>query len=54
MLHHVLVWEKALAEAVYVPRPGGLLIGYDLLDTPALRFLHLGGGHDTRLLGLRR
>jgi ubiquinone/menaquinone biosynthesis C-methylase UbiE len=50
MLHHVLAWEKALAEAVRVLRPGGLLLGYDLLDTPALRLVHLGGGHGTRLL----
>src|SRR5918999_810087 len=32
MLHHVLAWERALAEAVRVLRPGGALIGYDLLD----------------------
>ncbi len=50
MLHHVLAWETALAEAVRVLRPGGLLIGYDLLDTPALRLVHLGGGPGTRLL----
>jgi ubiquinone/menaquinone biosynthesis C-methylase UbiE len=50
MLHHVLAWEKALAETVRLLRPGGLLTGYDLLDTPALRLLHLGGGHQTRLL----
>jgi ubiquinone/menaquinone biosynthesis C-methylase UbiE len=48
MLHHVLAWEKALAEAVRVLRPGGRLVGYDLLDTPPIRLLHLG--HDTRLL----
>ena len=37
MLHHVVDWERALAEAVRVVRPGGLLIGYDLLSTPLLR-----------------
>ncbi len=50
MLHHVVAWEKALAEAVRVLRPGGRLIGYDLLDTALIRLLHFGSGHDTRLL----
>lgn len=50
MLHHVVAWEKALAEAVRVLCPGGLLIGYDLLDTAPVRLLHFGGGHDVRLL----
>ena len=31
MLHHVVAWEKALAEAVRVLRPGGRLIGYEVL-----------------------
>jgi ubiquinone/menaquinone biosynthesis C-methylase UbiE len=51
MLHHVLAWEKALAEVVRVLRPGGLLLGYDLLDTAPVRLLRFGVGHDTRLLG---
>jgi ubiquinone/menaquinone biosynthesis C-methylase UbiE len=42
MLHHVIEWDKALAEAVRVLRPGGRLIGYDMLDTPPIRFMHLG------------
>ncbi len=50
MLHHVVAWEKALAEAVRVLCPGGLLLGYDLLDTAPVRLLHFGEGHDTRLL----
>ncbi len=50
MLHHVLAWEKALAEAVRVLRPGGRLIGYDLLDALPIRLLHAGGRYDTRLL----
>ena len=40
MLHHVGRWETALSEAVRVLRPGGRLVGYDLLDTRASRFLH--------------
>ena len=49
-LHHVVAWEKALTEAIRVLRPGGRLIGYDLLDTALVRLLHFGSGHDTRLL----
>ena len=44
MLHHVMAWEEAPAEAVQVLRPGELLFGYDLLDTVPGRVLHLGGG----------
>lgn len=50
MLHHTVAWEKALAEAVRVLRPGGRLIGYDLLDGIVIRLMHFGEGHQTRLL----
>jgi SAM-dependent methyltransferase len=50
MLHHVVAWEKALAEAVRVLRPGGLLTGYDMLDSPLSRLLHIGRGHDIRMV----
>ena len=50
MLHHVIAWEKALAEAVRVLRPGGRLVGYDLLDTAPVRLLHFGGQHETKML----
>ncbi|HVU74561.1 MAG TPA: class I SAM-dependent methyltransferase [Mycobacteriales bacterium] len=40
MLHHVVDWSDALAEAVRVLRPGGRLLGYDLLATPPWRALH--------------
>ena len=32
VLHHVGAWEKALAEAARVLRPGGALLAVDLLD----------------------
>lgn len=40
MLHHTVEWEAALAEAVRVTRPGGHVVGYDLLSTAPLRALH--------------
>ncbi len=40
MLNHTVEWEKALAEAVRVARPGGEVVGYDLLSTAPLRLLH--------------
>jgi ubiquinone/menaquinone biosynthesis C-methylase UbiE len=50
MLHHVLAWERALAEAVRVLRPGGALIGYDLLDSPPNRLVHRIDGSRNRLM----
>lgn len=40
MLHHVIQWQSALAEAGRVLRGGGLLIGYDLTDTRLARWTH--------------
>jgi len=60
MLHHVIEWDKALAEAVRVLRPGGRLLGYDMLNSVPIRLIHCGE-RDTSLLraaqlqaGLRR
>ncbi len=50
MLHHVIRWEMALAEAVRVIRPGGWLTGYDILDTPVMRLLHLAEGGQVRMM----
>ena len=40
MLHHTIAWERVLADAVRVLRPGGLLAGYDLPDSRRSRFIH--------------
>lgn len=40
MLHHVIGWERALAESVRVLRPGGLVAGYDLVQSLPARALH--------------
>lgn len=50
MLHHTLDWEKALAEAVRVTRPGGHIVGYDLLNTAPLRVLHQAEGARVRMM----
>ena len=51
MLHHTVSWEKALREAVRVLRPGGWLIGYDLVATGPLRRLHRSHD-DHRMIGV--
>ena len=52
MLHHTIEWEKALAEAVRVTRPGGEVVGYDLLNTAPLRALHQAEGARSRMMRL--
>jgi ubiquinone/menaquinone biosynthesis C-methylase UbiE len=50
MLHHTIEWEKALAEAVRVVRPGGHVVAYDLLSTAPLRALHQAQGARFRMM----
>jgi SAM-dependent methyltransferase len=40
MLHHVVAWPSALAEAARVLRPGGRFVGYDAADTLLARVVH--------------
>lgn len=40
MLHHVIAWPEALAEAARVLRLGGIFVGYDITDTRAARITH--------------
>jgi SAM-dependent methyltransferase len=56
MLHHVIHWETALGEAIRVLRPGGVLVGYDLVASRPARWLHQAEGARHRLMapgGLR-
>src|ERR1700761_7231724 len=50
MLHHVIEWDKALAEAVRVLRPGGKLVGYDIANTAPARLMRVGERQGTTLL----
>ena len=50
MLHHVGDWQRAVAEAVRVLRPGGYFVGYDALEGPLTRLLHVGEGENVRMM----
>jgi ubiquinone/menaquinone biosynthesis C-methylase UbiE len=49
MLHHVIDWERTLSEAARVLRPGGMLFGYDLVDSWPAETLHRLDGSPHRL-----
>ena len=49
MLHHTLRWEEALGEAARVLRPGGVLIGYDVVRSGPARVFHRLGRSPHRL-----
>jgi ubiquinone/menaquinone biosynthesis C-methylase UbiE len=40
MLHHIIDWERAVAEVTRVLRPGGTFVGYDLVRTPLASLFH--------------
>lgn len=50
MLHHVIAWKEALAEAMRVLRPGGIFIGYDLTGTRIARLVHRVDGSPHRIV----
>jgi ubiquinone/menaquinone biosynthesis C-methylase UbiE len=50
MLHHVIDWEAAVTEAIRVLRPGGVLVGYDLVASRPARWLHQAESARHRLM----
>jgi ubiquinone/menaquinone biosynthesis C-methylase UbiE len=52
MLHHVIDWEDALAEVHRVLRPGGSLVGYDMVRSRAGRLVHVVDRSPHRLMSV--
>jgi ubiquinone/menaquinone biosynthesis C-methylase UbiE len=50
MLHHIVDWERAVAEVARVLRPGGIFVGYDLTRTPPASLFHRVDGSPHRLI----
>lgn len=50
MLHHIIDWERTVAEVARVLRPNGVFVGYDLVRTPLATLLHRLDGSPHRLL----
>jgi ubiquinone/menaquinone biosynthesis C-methylase UbiE len=50
MLHHIIDWERAVAETARVLRPGGIFVGYDLVRTALASLFHRLDGSPHRLV----
>jgi ubiquinone/menaquinone biosynthesis C-methylase UbiE len=50
MLHHIVDWERAIAEVARVLRHGGVFVGYDLVRTPLASMFHRLDGSPHRLI----
>jgi ubiquinone/menaquinone biosynthesis C-methylase UbiE len=50
MLHHVVDWERAVAEAVRVLRPGGHFVGYDLVHAAPRQHKHRAEHGSVRMM----
>jgi ubiquinone/menaquinone biosynthesis C-methylase UbiE len=50
MLHHIIDWERAVAETARVLRPGGVFVGYDLTRTALASLFHRLDGSPHRLI----
>jgi ubiquinone/menaquinone biosynthesis C-methylase UbiE len=50
MLHHIIDWERAVAEVARVLRPGGTFVGYDLTRTQLASLFHRLDGSPHRLI----
>jgi ubiquinone/menaquinone biosynthesis C-methylase UbiE len=50
MLHHIVDWERAVAEVTRVLRPGGAFVGYDLVRIPLASTIHRLTGSPHRLV----
>jgi ubiquinone/menaquinone biosynthesis C-methylase UbiE len=50
MPHHIVDWERAVAEVARVLRPRGTFVGYDLVRTPLASLFHRLDGSPHRLI----
>ena len=50
ILHHVIEWRQALAEAARVLKPGGTFVGYDLDRTRVAAWIHIVDRSPYRLI----
>ncbi|WP_229053093.1 class I SAM-dependent methyltransferase [Aeromicrobium sp. Leaf350] len=50
MLHHTIEWERVVADAVRVLRPGGRFVGYDLPDSRLSRAVHTLTRSEVRMI----